>query len=207
MKDFEAGVTAPPFHPNCRCCTAPYFSDDAGTRIARGNDGKSYGVPQETTFEEWKSRFEEPDPEADAEYAEIEKSGLFRAPSIDTFRELRYNNSLDYQRLMQRLHNLQGVEEWRAVEFNPETLSQHFQSHGASMLAESKEAYSTMALRFVNEVQDKESFVGDDKVRRFYLESTNELAAAYPDGTISTYFKPAGRRKYWERQVEKHGKK
>ncbi len=28
MKDYEPGVTAPPFHVNCRSTTAPYFDDD-----------------------------------------------------------------------------------------------------------------------------------------------------------------------------------
>ena len=27
MKEFKEGITAPPFHPNCRCCTAPYFEE------------------------------------------------------------------------------------------------------------------------------------------------------------------------------------
>ena len=56
MKDFEAGVTAPPFHPNCRCCTAPYFTDDDGVRIARGEDDRRYYVPQDMTFGKWKSQ-------------------------------------------------------------------------------------------------------------------------------------------------------
>ncbi len=27
MKEFKEGITAPPFHPNCRCCTSPYFEE------------------------------------------------------------------------------------------------------------------------------------------------------------------------------------
>ena len=35
MKEFKEGITAPPFHPNCRCCTAPYFDEleDVGRRF------------------------------------------------------------------------------------------------------------------------------------------------------------------------------
>ena len=43
MSQHEIGVTAPPFHPNCRGCTCPYFEDDFGVpgeRAARGEDGK-----------------------------------------------------------------------------------------------------------------------------------------------------------------------
>ncbi|MDR1616683.1 MAG: minor capsid protein [Syntrophomonadaceae bacterium] len=36
MPQFEAGVTAPPFHPWCRSAVCPYFADSKGERIARG---------------------------------------------------------------------------------------------------------------------------------------------------------------------------
>lgn len=57
MKDFKEGVTAPPFHPWCRCCTAPYYEDmkDIGQRWMRDPDtGQSGYVPAEMTFKEWK---------------------------------------------------------------------------------------------------------------------------------------------------------
>ena len=60
MKDYKIGVTVPPFHPNCRGCTCPYFDDEfdsVGERAARGEDGKTYYVPADTTFEEWKKSF------------------------------------------------------------------------------------------------------------------------------------------------------
>ena len=55
MKDYKIGVTVPPFHPNCRGCTCPYFNDEftTGERVARGADGKKYYVPENTTYEEW----------------------------------------------------------------------------------------------------------------------------------------------------------
>ena len=60
MKDFEAGVTAPPFHVYCRSTTVPYFEEDfgqIGKRAARGEDGKTYYVPADMTYKEWKERF------------------------------------------------------------------------------------------------------------------------------------------------------
>lgn len=60
MSEFEIGVTAPPFHPNCRGCTCPYFEDDFGVpgeRAARGEDGKTYYVPGNMTYKEWKKSF------------------------------------------------------------------------------------------------------------------------------------------------------
>ena len=60
MKDYEAGVTAPPFHVWCRSTTVPYFEDDfgqIGERAARGEDGKTYYVPANMTYKEWKETF------------------------------------------------------------------------------------------------------------------------------------------------------
>lgn len=60
MSDFQTGVTAPPFHPNCRGCTCPYFDDEfdsVGERAARGEDGETYYIPADTTYEEWKKSF------------------------------------------------------------------------------------------------------------------------------------------------------
>ena len=48
-------MNVPPLHPNCRCVTAPYFEDDTiGERAARGEDGKTYYVPADITYAEWK---------------------------------------------------------------------------------------------------------------------------------------------------------
>lgn len=60
MSEFEVGVTAPPFHPNCRGCTCPYSDDEfdsVGMRAARGADGKTYYVPANMTYKEWKKSF------------------------------------------------------------------------------------------------------------------------------------------------------
>ena len=58
MKDFQAGVTAPPFHVWCRSCTCPWFEDnDDGTRFARDADGKTYQVPANMKYQDWKDCF------------------------------------------------------------------------------------------------------------------------------------------------------
>lgn len=56
MKDFQPGITAPPFHVWCRSTTVPYFDDEwgrSGERAARGEDGKTYYVPADMTYPEW----------------------------------------------------------------------------------------------------------------------------------------------------------
>lgn len=60
MSEWEVGVTAPPFHVWCRTVTVPYFEEDyglVGERAARGEDGKTYYVPADMTYDEWKKSF------------------------------------------------------------------------------------------------------------------------------------------------------
>ena len=58
MKDYEPGVTAPPFHPWCRSVTVPWFEDNyTGERAARDEDGKTYYVPDSMKYEDWKKTF------------------------------------------------------------------------------------------------------------------------------------------------------
>lgn len=55
MSEYVVGSTAPPFHPWCRCCTAPYFADmeGVGDRFARAADGSTYDVPRDMTYKQW----------------------------------------------------------------------------------------------------------------------------------------------------------
>lgn len=57
MKDYEPGVTVPPFHVFCRSVTVPYFEDNfGGERAARDADGNTYYVPDDMTYKEWKEQ-------------------------------------------------------------------------------------------------------------------------------------------------------
>lgn len=57
MKDYEVGVTAPPFHPWCRTVTAPWFEDNYGERAARDEEGNVYYVPSNMKYKDWKKTF------------------------------------------------------------------------------------------------------------------------------------------------------
>ncbi|CAM4468081.1 minor capsid protein [Paenibacillus xylanexedens] len=59
LSEKETGVTAPPFHPNCRTTTTVYFEDDddPGIRIARDASGKNIEVPGSMTYAEWKKEY------------------------------------------------------------------------------------------------------------------------------------------------------
>lgn len=60
MKDYQPGVTAPPFHVYCRSTTVPYFDEqfDIGERAARDEEtGKTYYIPDDMNYQEWKEAF------------------------------------------------------------------------------------------------------------------------------------------------------
>jgi len=78
MSQFESGVTAPPFHPCCRCCTCPWIPDDVGERIARGVDGKPEYVPTNMSYEQWNEKYVKPTEDA-------RKSGIIDSDSISMF--------------------------------------------------------------------------------------------------------------------------
>lgn len=58
-RDFEPGLNANPFHPNCHCTTVPYFDNfnEGEERFARDEDGKGYYVPSDMKYNEWKEKF------------------------------------------------------------------------------------------------------------------------------------------------------
>ena len=59
MSDYQVGLTAPPFHPWCRCCTCPYYEDmkKLGERWTRNPDGTTHKVPANTSFDDWRQQF------------------------------------------------------------------------------------------------------------------------------------------------------
>ena len=82
MSDYAPGSTANPFHPWCRCCTAPYFEDldGVGERYAWDvKTGERYKLPKDTTYQQWKEM-------QDSKYG---------AGTVDKMRKMGYNESAD----------------------------------------------------------------------------------------------------------------
>lgn len=83
MDKHEIGVTAPPFHPNCRGCTAPYIDDDfdvPGKRFARGADGKGYYV-QDMSYKEWRKTY------VDQAVEKTDDDAIIKSANVDIPRE------------------------------------------------------------------------------------------------------------------------
>lgn len=78
MSEYQPGVTAPPFHVNCRSTTAPYFEDMQGIveRAARDESGKVYDVPGSMTYKEWKAKFVD---------TGSSKTGIIKSLDVDDF--------------------------------------------------------------------------------------------------------------------------
>lgn len=218
MSEYQEGLTAPPFHPWCRCCTAPYFDDmeGLGERFARDAEtGKGYKVPGDMTFEQWKKRSVEKQEAQRAQrieaarplFEKMQNAGLFRMPTLDKFAEMQYNASPTYKRLFARYQNLTGEREWSAVEFNPETVADHFKRHKSSLGVSDVKTYAAEALKFVNGNREKEIIFDTAGIRRMYSAKDNLFAAVYPDGTISTFYRPKDGEKYWKNQVKKYATK
>lgn len=58
VSDFQAGITAPPFHCWCRSCIIPHINKLSGSkRAARGDDGKTYYIDGNMKYNDWKNIF------------------------------------------------------------------------------------------------------------------------------------------------------
>lgn len=57
MSDREVGVTASPFHPNCRTTQIPYFSDNITERMSRNDKNKSVYIQGDLSYKEWYKKF------------------------------------------------------------------------------------------------------------------------------------------------------
>lgn len=104
MKDYEPGVTAPPFHVWCRSCTVPHFGENfgqIGKRAARGDDEKTYYVPADMKYEDWKKSFVNGD-----------KSNLKEIKPEQTFiqkKEAIYNNEQKISNLYEQKKNAELI--------------------------------------------------------------------------------------------------
>lgn len=108
MKDYEPGVTAPPFHVWCRSCTVPYFSENygqIGKRAAREEDGKTYYVPADMTYSEWKESFVN-----GGDKSELQDVSSGAIINTNNWAGLNYQQSYTKQTAVDRLQSEYGIQ-------------------------------------------------------------------------------------------------
>ena len=96
MKDYQPGVTAPPFHNYCRSTTVPYFEDDYGVpgeRAVRDENGKTYYVSDKLKYNDWYNQYVKEEPTQQLELKNNKKSGKINVSEIT--KELR-NSKIEY---------------------------------------------------------------------------------------------------------------
>lgn len=133
LTQYEPGVTVPPFHPRCRCTTAPVIPEDFadGLRIARDEDGEEYYVPAGTKYTEWKnwqktdaSTFQslnlEPEPVTMQAVAKIK---AFNCDTLDTAKQRQLQNA-HKRLLMEASKQPLGVEVGRVFDLDMQPLTQ-----------------------------------------------------------------------------------
>lgn len=118
MSDYKPGVTAPPFHVYCRSTTAPHFKEnfDAGERAARGADGKTYYVPDDVTYSEWKKAFVDGDKSG---FAEVQKNHFSRTEKRGT---IKLKEQSEAAKFIEQACTTENVEH-RAVQALPKQLT------------------------------------------------------------------------------------
>jgi SPP1 gp7 family putative phage head morphogenesis protein len=118
MKDYEPGVTAPPFHPWCRSVTCPYFDDDFGSvgeRAARDEEsGKTYYVPANTTYHKWKEAFVDGGSKKDFTASDVLETVLSEKEIDKRIKELRKEQKelSDYGTYDEVVNTWGSVDEW-----------------------------------------------------------------------------------------------
>lgn len=122
MKDFEPGVTAPPFHVYCRSTTVPHFDENfgqVGERAAKDEDGKTYYVPADMTYQEWKETFVDGgdksgldvyDQNGTISYKRLQDNSDNGTINLDNWRGLHYTQSYTKKTAIDRLQNQYGIQ-------------------------------------------------------------------------------------------------
>lgn len=171
ISDYEVGVTASPFHCNCRSVIAPYFDDDP-TRASRDENGE-YKEVKYINYKEWKDQYIKKEVIERASDEELErklprltrqKEGFTRQKEKITcykatgtknkiYMEEKTKNSI----MIDDFNNKTSVKE--SIKYIDETLSKAFETMG----------------------MDKNDF-GDLKV--IVMTKENTFASYYPKGNV-----------------------
>lgn len=190
MIEFHIGITAPPFHPLCRCVTAPFFDDEftSQTRIVKDDNGDKYEIPATMNYGEWKKAFV--DGGSKKQFTKAAGSAKIepKLTDVDIKAINDYLSSKSYI-INDKLRNGEAfTDEEKEMVFNLDSALAKMQRYEGNL---------QRSLEFEFE-EDVEVFLSEHAVgnRKTYAEflSTTKMAGEYnPDGQVQIYIQNAKR--------------
>lgn len=115
VKDYEVGITAPPFHVYCRSTTIPYFDDDiqdeiVERRAARNvRTGKSTTVP-DMTYKTWFKRYVQPVNDEKEFKRILNVLGYQVVENLDKYRSIKYNDIERYEQINREVNTIELID-------------------------------------------------------------------------------------------------
>ncbi|WP_313132629.1 minor capsid protein [Anaerocolumna sp.] len=181
MSDYKIGVTANPFHPNCRSTTAPYFADLddilTGQRAARDPvTGKTMYVDDKMTYPEWYEKHVKGNQQAELNEKKLKNAGADQKQfdkykqrlgaenlpkSLDKFQDIKYTDETEYGILKAQV---KGMTYYDKAVLNETDISAQVKK-----VAETT-GMDTMGIEY--RIKTKESFL--EKVRKNFNPDGNE---------------------------------
>ena len=176
MSEYQEGNTAPPFHPNCRSTTAPWFPDfqDKGERAYRDIEtGKTDYVPEDMTYHEWYAKYVEGSPRAKMEEKKIQNEasdkkqyekyqkilGSEMPESFEKFQSLKYNEPEQWKKLRKKkaVYSEIAEKEW-TDEFKKKTKQayKNFEKEGITLSSHALSRLPRVNKKGFPEIEEKD---------------------------------------------------
>ncbi len=200
MSDYQVGVTAPPFHQWCRTTTVPYFDDEFELdtkRAARGEDGKTYYVPADMKYPEWKKAFVDGGSKEGLEIPSIKDRKMWDANiTFDNMLSTSDGNEAMIERLLIANESTDFVQDANipgafgyypaedVIKYNPDAENfdsydmNYVQAHELSHKVDEKELHSWKNAGFVNAIET---------CREKIYNNINQVTDWFADGGVYEY--------------------
>ncbi len=221
MKDYEVGITAPPFHPWCRTTTCPYFDDEftiGEKRATRSIDDNMEYIDSNIKYHEWREKYIKDNPQFIVEENKIKNKsrdkkqyekykevlGKDSPKSFDSFQNLKYNNSKSWENLKKLYSDTKSGKVWLNSIFSTEKkFKKHIEKHLNEFGNITEGEYLDIARKLLASPikGDVEGFTTKLGFVFRYNTATNDFAIGRADGYISTLYRPIDGYKHWLEQT------
>lgn len=201
-KDYRIGITAPPFHPNCRSDTVPYFGDEFEKEIDQGmgrmardpKTGKSEPV-ENLSYEDWHKKYvvENNDEE---EYKQIISIlGYKVVENVEKYKNIKYNNLERYEQIKREVKTIEMInnkgweepfkERLKSLYYEFRKQGHEFNMHGLERTTnriQRGKFTKEKVIEVLNKDFNKRQFK-DDRPVKFY----NDIQVIYLDNEIEVH--------------------